>query len=250
MGVRSSESTPRLDGPDGDGVFTLHLGRDENRITRSAIAELHRALDQIERSTGPAACVLCSSGKFFCNGLSITELSSESEEFLRSFQQLLKRLLGFPVPLVAAINGHAFGGGAMLACVCDYRVMRKDHGFLCVNEVLIGLPLTPGMCAVIQSKIDRSLWTSTMLRGQRWTGTEALAARIVDNVAVGDAEVLKTARRLAASVAAFGENRVVYGSIKREIYARELRALDEGNGSAAEFIEQMKGNAPAATPKL
>ncbi|CBZ51963.1 hypothetical protein NCLIV_017550 [Neospora caninum Liverpool] len=209
MGDRSSDSVPRLEGPDGDGVFTLHLGHNENRITRSSIAALHSALDQIERTAGPTACVICSSGKFFCNGLSIRELSRESEEFLRIFQQLLKRLFGFPVPLVAAINGHAFGGGAMLACVCDYRVMSKDRGFLCVNEVLIGLPLTPG-----------------------------------------DAEVLKAARSLAASVAALGENRVVYGSIKRGIYARELKALDEGPGSAAEFIEKMKERGPATRPKL
>ncbi|PFH36416.1 enoyl-coa hydratase/isomerase family protein [Besnoitia besnoiti] len=250
MTDRSPECVPRLEGPDGDGVFTLHLGNAENRLTCSAMDAIHVMLDRIERSKGPAACVICSSGKFFSNGLSIKELSDHPKKLLEVFHSMLKRLLGFPVPLVAAINGHAFGGGAILACVCDYRVMNANRGFFCVNEILIGLPLTPGLSAVVQSKIDRSLWTTTMLRGQRWSGAAALGARIVDGVANGEADVLEAAKSLASSVASLGENRHAYGSIKREMYKRELRALDEGLGAAAEAIKIVKKGMLPASPKL
>jgi enoyl-CoA hydratase/carnithine racemase len=53
------------------------------------------------------------------------------EKFSRQSKQLLARLLQFPLPLVAAINGHAFGFGAMIAFATDYKVMRQDRGFIC-----------------------------------------------------------------------------------------------------------------------
>eukprot|EP01070_Trichotokara_eunicae_P004732 Trichotokara_eunicae@DN4135_c0_g1_i2.p1 len=56
----------------------------------------------------------------------------------------MKYMLTYPLPIVAAINGHAYAGGAMLSFCCDFRIMNASKGFLCVNEMSIGLPLTPG----------------------------------------------------------------------------------------------------------
>jgi enoyl-CoA hydratase/carnithine racemase len=62
----------------------------------------------------------------------------------------LGRLLCFPVPTIAAINGHAFAGGFMLAFAHDYRIMRTDRGFLCLPEIDLGMGLLPGMNAIIR----------------------------------------------------------------------------------------------------
>lgn len=99
----------------------------------------------------------------------------------------------------------------MIALACDYRVMNRVRGFLCVNEVDIGLPLTPGihriqefrknwknlvpqfqrevlaccvigMCGIVKSKLDRSLWAPTILGAKRWGGDECLRNRMVDHI--------------------------------------------------------------------
>ena len=61
--------------------------------------------------------------------------------------ELLARLLEIGVPTVAAIQGHAFAAGAMLALAHDERVMRADRGWSCLPEVDINIPFTPGMSA-------------------------------------------------------------------------------------------------------
>ena len=64
-------------------------------------------------------------------------------------EQTIGRLLVFPAYTVAAINGHAFAGGALISCAFDYRVMREDRGYFCFPEVDIRIPFTAGMAALI-----------------------------------------------------------------------------------------------------
>ena len=71
--------------------------------------------------------------------------------------RIFKRLLEFPVPVVAAINGHAFGNGAILTCACDFRFMRKDKGFFCFPEVDVSIPFLPGMIGFVRKAIPESV---------------------------------------------------------------------------------------------
>ncbi|THB78824.1 MAG: enoyl-CoA hydratase/isomerase family protein [Desulfobacteraceae bacterium] len=69
---------------------------------------------------------------------------------------LFKKCLHFPVPVIAAINGHAFGNGDILACACDFRFMNQEKGFFYFPEVDIHIPYllnTSGDCTRIISNI-------------------------------------------------------------------------------------------------
>ncbi len=68
----------------------------------------------------------------------------DRQEFISAVLKFLGRVMGFPVPTVAAVNGHAFAAGAMLALAHDFRVMRSDRGFFCLPEVDINIPPGPG----------------------------------------------------------------------------------------------------------
>ncbi len=72
--------------------------------------------------------------------------------FLDGVHDMYARVLELGVPNAAAIQGHAFAGGAMLAVAHDFKVMREDRGYWCLPEVDINIPFTPGMTALVQAR--------------------------------------------------------------------------------------------------
>jgi enoyl-CoA hydratase/carnithine racemase len=212
-------------------VFILSMRSGENRFNRRFVDALHGALDDVERSSGPAALVSVGEDKFYSNGLDLDWLTGEGSaqgpEFIAAFMAVLGRILALPIPTVAAMNGHAFAGGAMLALVHDFRVMRADRGFFCLPEVDIGLPFAAGMSAIIQAKLDASTARDLMLTGRRIGGTEAAALRVVDETAAAD-QVLASAVARAETLSS--KERTTYGAIKRGMYADVIRLL---RGAAA-----------------
>ncbi|HVM95715.1 MAG TPA: enoyl-CoA hydratase-related protein [Candidatus Acidoferrales bacterium] len=210
-------------------VFVLTMQSGENRFNRAFVSALGSALDEVESSSGPASLVTTGSEKFYSNGLDLAWLmgdgAAESGAFVGDVIRLLARVLALSLPTVAAINGHAFAGGAMLALAHDYRIMRVDRGFFCLPEVDIKLPLAPGMTALIKSRLSGTVLRDAVLTGARIGGTEAHQRGIVD-AALPDHEVLPTAIARAAALA--DKDRATYGALKRGLYAETLAIMQRG----------------------
>ena len=208
-------------------VFVLRMKAGENRFTPPFLAALGEALDEVEASAGPAALVLTGEGKFFSNGLDLVWMRGQDPReigpFVASFQALLARVLAFPLPSVAALNGHAFAGGAMFALACDFRVMRADRGFFCIPEIDLGLPLAPGMASLIQSKLSKLAAHEAIVTGRRYGGAEAEARGIV-HFAVPEVDLLPKSIALAAPLA--GKNRAIMQTHKRLLYGEALLLLE------------------------
>jgi enoyl-CoA hydratase/carnithine racemase len=185
-------------------VFVLRMAEGENRFNRTSIDALHGALDTVEASDGPASLVVTGEGKFFSNGLDLdwmgTEEGRADKVFFGELHRLFGRILSFPMTTVAAINGHAFAAGAMLVTAHDKRVMRSDRGYWCTNEVDLGLPLTPGMSALLAARLPTMTAHQAIATGHRFPADEALAKGIVDGIAPED-EVLPRAIEIAADLA-------------------------------------------------
>src|SRR3954465_3677887 len=176
-------------------VFVLDLGDTENRFHPDWLVQVNAALDEVVVAEGPRALVTAATGKFWSNGLDLEWLSGNTEKFAEysaAVHELLARVLELPVPTVAALQGHTFAAGAMLALAHDFRVMRADRGFFCLPEVDIHIPFTPGMAALIQARLPKKPAHEAMTTARRYGGTDALTAGIVDAVA-GEGEVLSTA---------------------------------------------------------
>jgi len=220
-------------------VFTLTMNAGENRWNTTFVRAFADTLDEVAGSTGAAALVTASaSEKFFSNGLDLDWVrdpaahpaAGDRAPFADEFMKLMARIITFPIPTVAAINGHAFGAGFMLALCHDVRVMRADRGFVCANEMQLGLAIPAPELALFRHKLPVNAFFETVQLARRWTGPEALAAGIVQATAGFD-EVPASAGRRAAELAPLGANRKLYGGQKEAIFG-ENAILNGPHGAA------------------
>jgi enoyl-CoA hydratase/carnithine racemase len=175
----------------------------ENRFNTASVARWHEVLDELAAVEGPLAVVLTGTGKFFSNGLDLDAFAAEPDSagaVVDGVHRLLGRLLLFPAYTVAALNGHTFAGGAMLACCTDSRVMRSDRGYWCLPEADLGLPLTEPMFAAVTARLPVAVAAEAMNTGRRYGAVEAAAVGIVEHVAPED-QVVERAVAIAAEVA-------------------------------------------------
>jgi enoyl-CoA hydratase/carnithine racemase len=222
-----------------ESVFILTMDAGENRWNTTFVREVSEALDEVEASTGPGALVTRSADeKFFSNGLDLDWVSAPDDHpeggdrgvFGDEFMALMARLITLPVPSVCAINGHAFGAGFMMALCHDVRIMRADRGFICANEMQLGMAIPIPELALFRHKLPANVFFETVQLARRWTGPHALEAGIVQQVA--ELDVLRdTAKQRALELAPLGANREVYGGQKERLFG-ENAAINSPHGAA------------------
>lgn len=181
-----------------DDVWVLRMDEGENRFNRTSIDALHAALDEVAGTPGPADAKV---------------------GFIDDVHRLFGRVLGLDVYAVAAVNGHAFAGGAMLASAHDAVVMREDRGYWCLPEVDLGLPLTDAMYATVAAHLPPATLAESILSGRRYGGADAVAAGIAVDAVAEDA-VVDRAVELAAAYAA--KDRNVLGAHKRLLHGTAI----------------------------
>ena len=204
-------------------VITWHDG--ENRINLDSLARLHELLDELETIEGPLALVWTGTGKFFSNGLDLERFGTDRVEMTTTLDELhrsVARLLLFPAYSVAALNGHTFAGGALLSCAADYRIMRADRGYWCMNEADIGLPLDAKLAAILFNRLARATAIDAMVTARRFNADDARAAGIVQATAPAD-ELLARSIEVASAMAA--KDRTVLAAHKRIAYAEVASLL-------------------------
>ncbi|OCB16864.1 enoyl-CoA hydratase [Mycolicibacterium porcinum] len=210
---------------DYDGeIAILDLGDDENRFSPEFLDEVDAQLDAI-LARGAHGLVTTADSKFYSNGLDLDWLGAHSDQgdwYVGRVQGLLARMLTLPIPTAAAVVGHAFGAGAMLAIAHDFRVMRDDRGFFCFPEVDIRIPFTPGMAALIQAKLTPQAAVASMTTGRRFGGVDAHAYGLVDATAT-EGSVTITATELLRPLG--GKDSGTLGAIKQGMFGPAVQAL-------------------------
>lgn len=206
-----------------DEVAILNLGDGENRFSPDWLGAVDALVDTAQRDA--QALVTVGGAKFYSNGLDLDWLMANAgrhDQFVGEVHELYARLLTIGMPTVAAINGHAFGAGAMLAIAHDFRVMREDRGFFCFPEVDIDIPFTPGMAALVQAKLTPQAAIASMTTGRRFGGGDALAFGIVDATATQGALLDAAIARVAPLV---GKTPSTLAAIKSTMYRAVTEAL-------------------------
>jgi enoyl-CoA hydratase len=240
-----------------DRIATIALANPGRRnVLDEQMAEaLRGAAGQAGADPGVRCAILTGTDDVFAAGADIEEVAAASAEENLAYNARLRAAVdavaALPVPSIAAVNGHAVGGGLELALACTLRV-ASAKARLGVPEARLGIIPATGGLARLPRLIGRSAAARLLLTGELISGTEAEEAGIVD-LAVPAEQVQEEARALAARIAAAAplSTRAIVDALRadaqlpieeanrrtEERLAVLLRSADRREGAAA-FLER------------
>lgn len=182
-------------------LITLNRPEVRNAISPAMLTAFHKVLDRVEDHQEVAVVIVTGAGKAFCSGADLSVLQEMTgatvEEMRRDSARLMRlyrRLYEFPRPVIAAVNGAAFGGGCGLATVCDITVSSREAWFA-YSECRVGF--VPALVAVFLARISgEKAVRELLLTARSFSADEAREYGLV-NYVVEPEELLPKARELA-----------------------------------------------------
>lgn len=179
---------PLIDRIDHGPVRELRMARTPvNALDPALCAELAQAIDAAVRD-GTQALVLSGGPKVFSAGLDVPHLLSLGEDAAAlsaawgTFFDAARALAGSPVPVVAAIAGHAPAGGCVLALCCDYRIMASGPYRIGLNETQVGLVAPEGVQHLLARVVGPYRAERLLVSGELVDAERALALGLVDEL--------------------------------------------------------------------
>jgi enoyl-CoA hydratase len=208
-----------------DGVVIARIERPPvNALDVETLNELSDLFDDLtEREVD--AVVLTGSGSIFSAGADLRKVleadPQDIAEGLDALTRCFRTLFVFQRPLVAAVNGHALAGGAVLTCACDHRVMGTS-GLIGAVELKAGVPFPAWALEVIRYGANNEHVAEIVNFGRMYEPLRALDVGLVDEVSEGD--VLERAIEAARELAAVPRN--TFAITKRGLREKTVRAAD------------------------
>ena len=194
----------RVERREGIAVITINRPEVRNALNPAALADLAAALEFVGRNPAVACAILAGEGGTFTTGDDLTETAAMDEvgfaAMIEGFQSITRALRAMAMPVIAAIEGYAVGGGLEIAAACDLRVCAEDTIFFC-PEVRLGLLLSNGSSSILPRLIGAGRTRELMLTGRRFDAAWAERAGLVNRV-VPHGAVLEAALAMAGEVAA------------------------------------------------
>jgi 2-(1,2-epoxy-1,2-dihydrophenyl)acetyl-CoA isomerase len=186
----------------GDHVATLEFSRPpSNFFSFDLIMRIADACDELAAGGQCRAIVLASAGRIFCAGADFGAGPQLSGHDGLHLYDAAARLFEQPLPLVAAVQGAAVGGGLGLAMAADFRVASPQARFA-ANFALLGIHQGFALSVTLPAAVGQQAAMDLLYTGRRVTGEEAVAIGLADELAGPDdvrERALARARRIAAS---------------------------------------------------
>jgi enoyl-CoA hydratase len=186
-------------------VTILHMVRGKgNALDIAFIMALGDTLSLIERSEARAV-VITGNDRVFGAGVDLPALVAGGPDYVREFIPLMtrgfERLITFPKPVVAAVNGHAIAGGAIIMLACDIRLLARGTARIGLTEVLVGVQFPAWALEIARFFTPSQHFSELILTGRTWMPDDALARGLVDELVDAD-RLLERACEVAGELAA------------------------------------------------
>lgn len=218
------------------GLITLNRPENRNSMTTGLMTAFHETVLRVQRERGLRCVIITGSGPNFCAGADFKSALGQGDRLPHeNFMALYKPFLAvadIDIPVIAALNGHAIGGGFGLALICDLRVanMQAKYG---ANFVRLGFHSGMAVTHMLPRLIGLPRANELLLTGRLVTGAEAAQLGIV-NYAEEPTEVMPRALKLAREIAEGAP--AVVRMMKRSIY----RNLDWSPWATAELDSHLQ----------
>ena len=215
-----------------ESVAVINMCNGPNDQNLEFATQMNKCFDDILEDKEIYSIVLTSTDeKYFCQGIDVNWLGQKMNDkdfdsvkaFMYGMNTIFKRILFMPFPVIAAINGHAFGNGAMLACTCDFRFMTKDKGFFCFPEVDINIPFLPGMIEFVRKAIPEYKFNEMILSGKRVVAEELEESNVIVKACENKEELFKEAMAFAST---FTKGRTIFGELKQRMHKNIIQVMD------------------------
>ena len=211
-------------------IVTMNNG--ENRHNPDYAEAMLATHDEVMADAEIKSIVLTSSDpKNFCLGVDlgwVLKVQSEKDftamtKWLFRSSEVFRTYLMSPVPTIAAITGHAFGNGAMLAGACDFRFMRSDRGYFCLPEIELGIQLAPSMLEWMKRIMPYHLLIRMLWTGEKVGAAELEKYNVILKACPSAEETLNEAIAFART---FNKSRTTLAEMKRRTYKHVIDAME------------------------
>ena len=222
------------------GIVTMTAG--ENRQNPDYVRAILTAFDEIEKNGEISSVIITSSDrKNWSLGIDLKWIAQAMadkdfpaiREFMYGMNRVYRRILLYPLPVIAAINGHAFAAGAILACACDFRFMKSDRGFFCFPEIDISIPFLPGMLSIVGKAIPHYKLEELVLTGKRAVAAELEAHHIIVKTCENEEVLMQEATTFAKT---FNKKRAIFAEMKKRLHGRIIEIMEKEDPA---FIEPL-----------
>lgn len=188
-----------------------------NVLNETSLTQLGQALDDSQDSR---ALVLTGGGKCFSAGLDLKRMptldSDELENLLEIFYGVLRRILDYPCPVLAAVNGHAIAGGTVITLCCDVALGAQKEMKIGLSEVAVGMPLPGLVVELARQRLDPRRLTEAVLFGKLYSWEEAIEVGYLHGSAPEEA-LVSTALGFAEQLCALP--RTAYSETKKALWS-------------------------------
>ena len=224
-------------------VAMVTMDNGENRHNLEFVRAMLGILDDIEADPDLRALVLASSHEKYWSlgadvdgmfGPAATGGSEAVRRFLYELNDLFKRLLTFPLPVIASINGHVVANGLVLAAACDFRLMRTDRGLVRFPEIDLGIPFLPGMIAITRKILPNPFFEEMKYTAGKYTAADLERRAALTRTFTGPEALRQGTLEFAR---AFNKGRGIMGEMKRRMNRDIIRILDEVDPGYIETAE-------------
>ena len=184
-------------------VITINREKALNALNSEVLDDLEKVFDAVDINEVRCLVLTGAGEKSFVAGADIGEMSTltkaEGEAFGKKGNDVFRKIETFPIPVIAAINGFALGGGCEISMSCDFRICSENAMF---GQPEVGLGITPGFGGTqrLARTVGVGMAKQLIYTARNIDAAEALRIGLVNQV-VPQAELMATAEKLASTIA-------------------------------------------------